>query len=500
MKKIILSSTLLIGLAFSSCSDSFLDRYPKGRWHEQNMPESNLDQAILAEGKIQQAYGASKDWNNLWPVFAMHNYTTPEGAKGSNPSDGGGDVIAFEQMTYNPSNGLLNGFYGICYSTIYTAHEAMLFIGQLPDDHPKKAQYNAEVLFIRALMYYRLTQAFGDVPYLDHILAEGEALPTRMNINEVRSRYIQDLEAAIPFLPTRAALVASGNGGRATKNAALAIIAKTYLYEKNWQKAKDYAQMIISSGDNDLSTPYDKIFDEESEFGPESILEVNCEQKPSLKIYMGSMFSQMQGFRGTPDLGWGFNGPSQSLVNDFDAEHDPRKSTTVIANGETLEGEVMNADPSSHPFFNKKAYVKKEEVAKYGRSKYDYGNWKNIRLIRYSDILLIYAEACCELGDEANITEALAKLEMVRNRARNGNSSLLPKVTTRVQNELRQAIRKERKFELAMEFERFYDLVRWGIAKDVIPGFVVGKHELFPIPQSEIDKSEGALTQNPGYN
>lgn len=500
MKKIILSSTLLMGLAFSSCSDSFLDQYPKGRWHEKNMPESNLDQAILAEGKLQQAYASLKDWNNLWPVFAMNNYSTPEGEKGSNPSDGGADVIAFEQMTYNPSNGLINGYYSICYSTIYTVHETLLFIDQMPDANPKKAIYKSEALFMRALMYYRLTQAFGDVPYIDHMLGKNEKLPARMNMNEVRARYIQDLEKAIPNLSTRPQLVASGNGGRPTKNAALAIIAKTYLYEQNWQLAKEYSLKIINSGENNLSTPFDKIFDEESEFGPESILEVNCEQKPSLKIYMGSMYAQMQGFRGTPDLGWGFNAPSSSLVADFRNEHDPRINSTVIANGETLEGFVMNADPNSHPFFNKKAYVRKAEIAKYGRSDRDFGNWKNIRLIRYSDVLLMYAEACCEIGDDANITEALEKLEMVRKRARNGQADLLPKVTTRVKNELRDAIRKERKFELALEFERFYDLVRWGIAKDVIPGFVSGKHELYPIPQNEIDKSNGILTQNPGYN
>ena len=88
---------------------------------------------------------------------------------------------------------------------------------------------------------------------------------------------------------------------------------------------------------------------------------------------------------------------------------------------------------------------------------------------------------------------------MVRARARAGNTAVLPKITTTNVVELRQKIRFERRIELAMEWERFFDLVRWDEAKDVIPGFVVGKHELFPIPQSEIDKSEGVVTQNPNY-
>jgi hypothetical protein len=108
----------------------------------------------------------------------------------------------------------------------------------------------------------------------------------------------------------------------------------------------------------------------------------------------------------------------------------------------------------------------------------------------------MHAESALESG---NIPEALDKLEMVRARARGTNTSVLPEITTTDVNELRAKIRFERRIELAMEWERFFDLVRWNEAKDVIPNFVVGKHELFPIPQTEIDKSEGLITQNPGY-
>ena len=100
------------------------------------------------------------------------------------------------------------------------------------------------------------------------------------------------------------------------------------------------------------------------------------------------------------------------------------------------------------------------------------------------------------MGGEDNISEALAKLEMVRKRARGSNTSVLPEVKTRDQNELREKIRFERKIELAMEFEHYFDLVRWDVAKDLISGFEVGKHELFPIPQTEVDRGIG---QNPLY-
>ena len=130
------------------------------------------------------------------------------------------------------------------------------------------------------------------------------------------------------------------------------------------------------------------------------------------------------------------------------------------------------------------------------RSSDPQGYWMNIRLIRYADVLLMHAESALESG---NINEALDKLEMVRQRARAGNNAVLPRIVTTNASELREKIRFERRMELAMEWERFFDLVRWNEAKDVIPNFVVGKHELFPIPQTEIDKSGGVVTQNPGY-
>lgn len=120
--------------------------------------------------------------------------------------------------------------------------------------------------------------------------------------------------------------------------------------------------------------------------------------------------------------------------------------------------------------------------------------------MRYADVVLMNAEAANEIGGEEMIDEALEKLEMVRNRARGGNPDILPKVTTRNQAELRDKIRFERRIELAMEHERYFDIVRWGIAGDVLGAkWIPGKHELFPIPQEQIDLSNHILTQNPGY-
>ena len=127
------------------------------------------------------------------------------------------------------------------------------------------------------------------------------------------------------------------------------------------------------------------------------------------------------------------------------------------------------------------------------------GYWVNIRLIRYADVVLMASEAACELGD---LSSARNYLEMVRARARGNNIGILPEVTTNNQNELREAIRHERRVELGMEFDRFYDLVRWGIAKEVLQAAgknYQDKNALLPLPQTEIDKSKGVLVQNPDY-
>ena len=497
MKKII-ALAMCAGMLFSSCSD-FLDRYPKGRWHSENMPETELDMSILAQAKLMEAYGDLRAWGFVWPALAMHNYTTPDGYKGSTPSDGGADMASFETMSFSTSNSAIKDYYSNAFSVISKVNEALNMINQIPESDPKRVELDSQAKFWRACMYYRLTQAFGDVPYINRYMLPTDKAPARSNVDEVRAKYIAELEAIIPMLPTRKDIVAEGNYMVPTQNAARALIAKTYMYQKNWAMAKAYTQQIIESGDNDLSTPFNEIFDEDQEFGPESILEIYCEVRPDEKIYMGSQYGEIIGFRGKPNLGWGFNCPGKSLMEAFE-EGDPRYDVTVIEPGEDLDGRPAVPDAAAYQYMNGKGYTKAKEYGKYGRSNDGSAPGRNIRLIRYADILLMHAESCCELGDAENIKEALDKLEMVRNRARGGNASVLPKVTTTDKTELMEAIRHERRIELALEFEQYFDLVRWGIAKDRIDNFVVGRHELFPIPQSEIDKSEGVLTQNPGYN
>ncbi|MDD2797954.1 MAG: RagB/SusD family nutrient uptake outer membrane protein [Bacteroidales bacterium] len=493
MKKILLYLALVI--VASACSDSFLDRFPKGRWHHGNYNDSTLNINILVEAKLAQTYETLRSYTFSFAGFGMQNYTTPDVEKGSSPSDGQ-QVVQFKPLSYTASNNQIGDYYSVCYSSIFLANEAIALATSLSDTVPNKNEYLAEAIFLRSVMYFRLTQAFGGVPFVDKVLGQTDKTPARSTREEMWKNLERDLSWSIPYLPSRRALLASGNSGRATQNAARAVLAKVYLYQKKWALAMNMTSAIISSGDNGLTTPYDQIFSEAKEYGDESVFEVYCEEKPDDKIYLGSQFGEIQGVRGIPDLGWGFNAPSQVLMDAYEAG-DPRKAASIIASGDVLDGKKIKADAGGYQYFNKKAYTAASERGVFGRPVNGHAGWLNIRLIRYADVVLMHAEAACELG---NTTEALDKLEMVRARARGNNSSVLPKITTTDIAELRAKIHQERRIELAMEWERFYDLVRWGEAKAAIgANFVIGKHELFPIPLIEITKSDGVITQNPGY-
>jgi hypothetical protein len=147
-------------------------------------------------------------------------------------------------------------------------------------------------------------------------------------------------------------------------------------------------------------------------------------------------------------------------------------------------------------WYSKKAYANPTLRAQYTK----HGYWVNMRMIRYSDVLLMAAEAANELG---NTPDALKYLEEVRGRARKeatNPATALPEVTTTDKAQLRAAIKHERRIELAMEWDRFYDLVRWGDAQATLGGAgYQPKHQYLPLPQAEIDKSNGVLIQNPNF-
>ena len=276
----------------------------------------------------------------------------------------------------------------------------------------------------------------------------------------------------------------AAENGRVTRGAAQALLAKVSLYQKKWAQAKAMADAVIASGQYSLLTDYSKIWREAGEFSSESIWEVNAIGTTPNKGIEG--YFVVQAPRGDNGLGWGFNTPTQDLVNAYEPG-DVRKAATIMFAGQTLWDGFVVSPLASNPRYNYKSYVSKTKESFNGD---DWNSNKNLRILRYGEVLLIKAEAENELG---NIGPAQSALNQIRNRAG------LPNTTAATQTDLRNAIYKERRVEMAFEHDRMFDLRRTGRAGVVLRAhgkpYVDGKHDLFPIPQHEIDLSNGKLMQ-----
>ena len=184
--------------------------------------------------------------------------------------------------------------------------------------------------------------------------------------------------------------------------------------------------------------------------------------------------------------------PTQSLIDAYEA-NDPRKAETILVSGQDDGGYGSGTLPSAPPldqmYWNKKAYTEASVRTQLSQRQ---NNWENIKVLRYADVLLMAAEAAFQTGNTALATNYL---NQVRARAR-GGANVLPDVTASM-----AAIKHERRIELALENERFYDVVRWGDGPSVLgPLGFQPKNKWYPIPQTAIDQSQGVLVQNPDYN
>jgi hypothetical protein len=303
--------------------------------------------------------------------------------------------------------------------------------------------------------------------------------------------------------------------GRSTKGAANGILAKVYLYQKKWAMAMATANAVMTSGQYDLSTPYTRIFSEDGENSRESIFEIQGHvsvAQPSGSASNGIQYADVQGTRGSStewNRGWGWNSPSDILEAAYEP-NDPRKartilySTTATKPSTTMYGQAAPSYPADVPNlkYNQKVLVNPSYIARFNNRR---GWWMNVRILRYADVVLMYAEAANELGGSANISNAVAAVNSVRARARQGApAGTLPDINTTDQSVLRDAIRQERRIELAMEHERFFDIVRWEIDGQMMQlagktAYNINRDRLLPIPQQQIDLSKFVLTQNPGY-
>lgn len=485
---------LLTGMLTLTACEDFLDRKPLGRYIEDDIPGGSFDSRIFGVYARMRVFEVS-----AMPLLAIHNFRSDDADKGSSTTDGVAQENFYDNFEYTKDEWLLNGYWTGHYALIIAANAVIADIDSAGTPDEATLINRAEAKFMRAYAYFNLVRTYGEIPKIDFKVDDAaQANIAKSPESEIFELIDSDLEEAAAALP----LVWEPQYiGRLTSGAALALQTKTFMWRKNWTSALESSKQVINSGIYSLVPDYESIFRETGENNAESIFEIQAFYSIN-QTTLGLQYAQVQGVRmaGAWDLGWGWNTPTQSLADAFEKD-DPRKDATLLYAGKanTPFNETVPAATAAvpRPYWNKKVYT---NPAVRSTSNSRFGQWMNLRVIRYADILLLAAEAANELG---NASEALDYLERVRSRARGSNAAILPEITTTNQVMLREAIRHERRVELGMENERFFDLVRWGIAEEVLHAHgktgYQDKHRHLPIPQPEIDKSGGKLVQNPNY-
>jgi hypothetical protein len=445
------------------------------------------------------------------------------------------DIALHEQayintMTFNANTNFVKEIYTYMYKGIARCNVALEKIPDIDMDPDLKARLLGEVHYLRALYNFYIETIYGTAPVIDHVIKD-------LNVkfrNGTRADFLEiiesDLQEAIDVLPLK---YDDADVGRATKGAALALMGKTYLYYQMWDQAKNYLQQVKDLADNegvyglmtaqantakdyiyayqcnfsaiDLTSPSGNTYD--SENNKESIFEIQF-ATGGWEVWEGGW----QADGSLTDLYFGPDGyknsvPTADYVNSFEAapaghpaglNYDSRRYGTIYEAGDTVTY-LPSTGLSPVPWaFNKHTNVSISQG--YGWEKYFHPAFNtnngptNLKIMRYSDVLLMLAEADYHLNGSTQL--GLDCINQVRSRAGlNPISSVTP-----------GAIMQERKVEFGFEWLRYFDLIRWSQLPqpwvnitDILPDFEVGKNEVLPLPQYEIDLSGGLLHQNTGW-
>lgn len=487
------SAALLLILIPFGCSD-FLDKPVQGQLLSQNFPTTQAD-ALAATNAVYNTLRKSGYHFGLFPIMDI---MSDDAHKGSNLTDAASNIGPYDTFQHIATEASIDTWWNTLYEGIKRANVVIEKVAAIDFDTNLKKRYIAEASFLRALYYFDLVRAWGGVPKVT--VVDSPSGLSRSSSQEIYSLIISDLLVAMDGLPEKSDYP-STEMGRATKGASKALLSKVYLFQGDWVNAEKYALEVINSGQYSLMPVFNDANSKAGEFGAESVFEIGALPFEGLENG-GDQYANVQGVRGTPNRGWGFNRPSLDLMNAFEP-NDPRREATVIFLGEVIDGITIvgddntpdeiknsNGDVIQIECYNQKVWTPGTNVP----SQFDH----NRRLLRYADVLLIAAEASNQNNKPA---QALLYLNQVRKRARGTNNAILPDITEMNKSALNDLIIKERRVELALEGHRFWDLVRTGKAEAILGtlGFKKGKHELLAIPQLEIDLTQNVLEQNDGW-
>lgn len=528
MKKIIINITMAVALsgAMSSCSD-FLDQPVLGK--------ENLDTYFQTEEECKKEITGcyqSLFWDGWWQIrkFVLAADMCTDDMWMGNTTQDASEYRDLAHYTGNPQTDATQNFWQYRYKGILRTNVCIERIPASPiSNEALKKRLVAEARFLRAYLYFDLARNFGGVPIVEGMAAPSDVAGIeRASLAETYALAEADLIAAIPDLPQRSQYDAK-DMGRATKGAAQGLLAKVYLYQEKYAEAEKMLEAVINSGEYQLLENFGDVWAVSHNNSRESLLEV--QHMFDATYALGGSIPVICGSR--DDSGWSWGLPTSNLEKAYlDAGDNERLRWTIIKHNAT----EVSGDPAwdeSNPYIimpdkHKSGRISRKNYIPVAERPEPYNIDRlplNYRLLRYADILLMNAEVKNALGKDG---EARASLNQVRARVE------LPEVTASG-NALRDAIRLERRLELALENQRLYDIRRWtddNGKKHVVNlmgangsfvryntvestdeyeltnqkersdkgiAFREDRDLLFPIPYSEITMSEGSIAQNPNY-
>mgnify|MGYP003624336123 CR=1 FL=1 len=508
MKKYIFS-TIIILLISVACNKEFTEIAPVGVLDANTFfdNEENAEQALIGLYDLMQ-YNYAKDWHSAYFLKILPGDDANAGGGSSTDQTQLQDVDDYANVSV--SNSTILSVWNLFYRTIALSNTIINTVEG--STLSNKDFVLAEAKFFRAWCYFELTTMWGDVPLrLENpmeLSAQAFGIPKSPRA-DIYTQVEADLAAAIAGLPNKGS---ENQNFRVSKGAAQALLGKVLIFQEKYSQAIPYLADVIANSAHELEENPANVWSINSEFGKESLFELGYISTNGYdwgNVAWGgrmesSLHIQLMGPRGDGyfDLtgtgllnGWGFNLPTAKIISAFEAAGDvDRKAATLMTETELVAaGGSLTGSPWDYEGAIRMKYATRaSDTSADGVRELNYStNW---RLLRYSEVLLLAAEAYNKDGQDGN---ARIELNKVRNRA-----GLADVSTTLSGNDLFEAVVNEKFLELSFEGQRFWDLVRWGKASTELSSTgYSAKNNLFPIPINEIDLNE-ALTeadQNPGY-
>jgi hypothetical protein len=489
-KNIYIYLTASLLLIASGCK-KFLDQPVLGQYQSDNFFTNDANAKLAVNAAYSPLTFTDASSNTIW---VLGDLASDDAIKGSSDGDQS-DFLSVQNFNINPSNSAVEGLWKRYYDGVFKCN--VVTDGLNASNTAVSAAVKSDVVgqaeFLRAYYYFNLTVVYGDIPLHLKVETPEELQSPALPQAQIYAQVEKDCIAAAAVLPTTRT---GSDVGRATKGAALALLAKTYLFEQKWALAASTAQAVEALGVYSLLPNFADNFRQATKNNAEAVFSIL--HTSGLVPYQGNNLNAW--FAPRPLNGYGFFLPTQSLVNNFetapDGTVDPRLDYSIGRAGHPYFDSPFDPTWSSTGYVSKKHTQPLSEIPLSIRGD---GNL-NYQAIRFADVLLIEAEGLNESGNSAG---ALIPLNKVRKRARESYlndtslpgygtvpAGLLPDIAITDPSQLRDIIRRERRSELALEFHRFFDIIRYGqayaaAALNSKPNFSFTNNQFFPIPESE---------------